>query len=122
MKKYLPKFSSNKVFYLVLAFCIAVVCIPVVYAANDYRLKKRYEGGLRVIQIGDSKQSVISLMGEPDSREWCYPLPTSNDTAEQKRFHEKCVDQFRYAIFLQAYTVSFDKNGQVSWKGYSVSP
>ena len=96
MKKYLPEFSSNKMFYFVLAFLVLAVSIPVVYAANDYRLKKKYEGALSKIQNGDSKQRVISLMGEPDDRRWCYPLPEANDTPERKRFHEECVDQFWY--------------------------
>ena len=124
MKKHLPQSSSNKAkaFCFVLAICLLIVCIPVGYAANDRRLKRKYERALDLIQIGDSKQRVISLMGQPDDREWCYPLPTPNDSPERKKFHEQCVDQFKYVTFLEWYLVAFDKDGQVSWKGRSVSP
>jgi hypothetical protein len=94
----------------------------VLYSANQYRLKKKYERAFKQIQIGDSKQRVVSLMGEPDERRWCYPLPASDDTPERKRFHDECVDQYWYITFLKPYYVSFDRNNQVSGTGYTISP
>lgn len=122
MKTYLPKFSSNKAVYFILTFCVITVGIPVGYAAHQRKLKNKYERGLNMIEIGDSKQRVITLMGEPDAWERCYPLPASNESPEQKKLHEECVDQCRYVTFMEWYMVAFDKNGHVSWKGRSVSP
>jgi hypothetical protein len=108
--------------YSVILLVLILLTSPVLYGANQYRLKKTYERALSQIQIGDSKQRVVSLMGEPEETRWCYPLPTSNDTPEQKRFHEQCVDQYWYFTFLKPYYVSFDKNNQVSGKDYTISP
>ena len=40
----------------------------------------------------------------------------------RKKFHEECVDQFKYVTFLEWHIVAFDKDERVSWKGHSVSP
>jgi hypothetical protein len=76
----------------------------------------------RAASVGDSEQTVVALMGEPDERDWCYPLPTNGDSAEQKRFHEECVVEYTYVTFLENYGVSLDKNNRVSGKWKSVSP
>jgi outer membrane protein assembly factor BamE (lipoprotein component of BamABCDE complex) len=86
------------------------------------RLKRKYRNGVAQIQVGETKQSVISRLGGPDDRSWCYPLPTDRDTLEMKQFHERCVDEFWYATFLKSYIVTFDRNGRVSSKGAVVSP
>jgi hypothetical protein len=107
---------------LVITLVLLLLGSPVLYAANQYRLKRKYERGFSQIKIGDSRRTVISLMGQPDEMQWCYPLPTADDTPERKRFHEECVDQYWYITFLKPYIVSFDKNNEVSSKGYMISP
>ena len=122
--KYLPsKFPIAKVLkYSVITLVLLVISSPVLYVANDYRLKSKYERGLNHIRIGDSRQTVASLMGEPDMRNWCYPLPTDHDTSERKRFHERCVDTYEYVVFLKSYVITFDKDNRVSGKNYTISP
>src|SRR5687768_9582690 len=102
MNYFLSKFPVARLLkYLVITLVLLLISSPVLYVANDYRLKRKFERGLNQIQIGDSRQSVVSLMGQPDARNWCYPLPTDHDTPERKRFHEQCVDQYEYAILLK---------------------
>ena len=101
---------------------VIALCSPIFYVANDRRLKRTYENALARIQVGDSEQTVIALMGQPDERSWCYPLPMPNDSPEQKRFHEQCVMQYTYVVFMEHYGVSLDKNNRVSGKWKSVSP
>jgi hypothetical protein len=123
MKRLLSKVPAAKLSrYALIAFVLCVIGAPVLYAANDYRLKKKYERALGQIQVGDSRQAVVSLLGEPDERYWCYPLPIDHDTPEQKKFHERCVDEYWYVTFLQPYIITFDQDGRVSGKGHMVSP
>ena len=122
MIRYLPRLSSHKFFYSVIVVCLVVICIPSAYVGNQYRLKKKYERALSRIQIGDSEQSVVSLMGQPDERYWCTPLRTNHDSPEQKQFHERCVQEYWYVTFLEPYIVTFDKNNRVSGKQTMVSP
>ena|SRR6266481_360426 len=120
--RYFPKLSWRTAIYTLVAVIAVLVCLPFVYAANQYRLKAKYENALNQIQVGDSEQKVVSLMGQPDERNWCYPLPTNHDSAEQKRFHEQCVEIYLYGTFMETYGVAWDKNGRVSNKIHMVSP
>lgn len=122
MNRLLSKIASHKLLTSVLVVCLLVVCLPVYYVANEFWLKHKYDDALNRIQIVDPEATVVSLMGQPHERSWCYPLKTDRDSAEQKQFHEQCVQQYSYAIFLQRYTGDFDKNNRISGKYVSVSP
>jgi len=122
-KRFMSKFPVTRLLkYSLIALIVLVLCSPLLYVANDWRLKNKYERGMNQILVGDSKEAVITLMGEPDSRNWCYPSPTDHDTPERKRFHERCVDEYQYDIFLTSYVVTFDKDSRVSGKNKMVSP
>jgi hypothetical protein len=118
----LPSIAAHKLLYSTIALCLLVIFIPVYYVANDYRLSNKYDTALKRIQVGDSEPTVVAVMGKPDAREWCYPLPTDHDSIEQKQFHESCVQQYCYYTFLQRYTVTLDKNNRVSGTNLAVSP
>jgi hypothetical protein len=122
MNRLLSKIASHKLLTSIIVVCLVVICLPVFSVADEFWLKYKYDRALTRIQIGDADTTVVGLMGQPDERNWCYPLRTDHDSAELKRFHEQCVQQYSYAIFLQRYTVSFDKDNRVSGKYVSVSP
>jgi hypothetical protein len=108
--------------YGAIVLVLIAVSSPVVYVANERRLKRKYENALARIEVGDSEQTVIALMGQPDERNWCYPLRTDHDSAEQKQFHQQCVLTYRYVTFMEDYGVSLDNNNRVSGKFRMVSP
>jgi hypothetical protein len=118
----IPKLSWRTAIYFLVAAVLIVICVPFVYVANEYRLKAKYERALDRLQIGDTEQSVVALMGQPDERNWCYPLPTDHDTAEDKRFHQRCVETYMYVTLMENYGVALDKDGRVSRKFHQVSP
>jgi hypothetical protein len=74
------------------------------------------------IQVGDSKQTVIALMGQPDRIEKCNDGDTWGLTPEQRRLKEQCTDTFVYDTFLRRDDVVFDKNNVVMAKYVSMSP
>lgn len=117
-----PKLSWRTLIYCLIAVGVIVICLPFAYVANEYRLKGKYERALDRIQVGDTEQSVLALMGQPDERNWCYPLPTDHDSTERKQFHAQCVQTYTYLTFLENYGVSLDKDNRVSAKFQSVSP
>ena len=114
--------STHKFSLAGVILCLVVLSIPAIYVGNDYRLRSKYDDALNRIQVGDSESTVVALMGEPDEREWCYPLRTDHDSTEQRRFHDSCVQQYCYYTFLKRYTVSLDKTNHVSFKNVAVSP
>jgi hypothetical protein len=74
------------------------------------------------IQIGDSKQTVIALMGPPDRIEKCNNGEMWGLTAEQRKLKEQCTDTYIYETFLRRDDVVFNKNDSVLVKYVSVSP
>ena len=114
--------SPKLLIYAVIVVIAMGIWSPVLYVANEYRLKRKYEYNLELLQIGDPEQRVIALMGQPDERNWCYPLPTDHDSAERKQFHQECVQTYTYVTFMKNYTISLDKENRVSGIFRSVSP
>jgi hypothetical protein len=108
--------------YCLCAAIVIVICFPFAYVANEYRLKAKYERALDRIEVGDTEQSVVGLMGQPDERNCCYPLPTDHDSSEEKRFHADCVQTYTYVTFMENYGVTLNKDNRVSGKFTSVSP
>ena len=120
--RYFPKPTWRTALYGAAVAAVVIACLPLFHVANEYRLKRKYEVALTRLQVGDSEQKVVSLMGQPDERNWCYPLPTDHDTVEQKKFHEQCVLTYTYITFLENYGVSLDKDNRVSGTFHSFSP
>jgi hypothetical protein len=122
MIKLIATLKAHKFLYAGITLCLLVISIPIIYVGNDYRLSNKYDNALNQLRVGDPEQNVVTLMGQPDERAWCYPLPTDHDSLEQKQFHESCVQQYCYYTFLQRYTVTLDRNNRVSDKNRVVSP
>lgn len=114
-------YSRVIAFFVILVVAVAVSA-PILYALNEGRLKRRYEDALNRIQIGDSEETVIALMGQPDQRDWCYPLPKDREPKQMKQFHQRCFITYRYVTFMEHYGVSLDKDNRVSGTFRSVSP
>ena len=90
--------------------CLIVFSVPVYYVANDRRLHRKYERALTQIKVGDTEESVISLMGQPDEKYACYPST------------REFAKEYWYDTFLEPYIIYFDQNGRVSGKQTMVSP
>jgi hypothetical protein len=108
--------------YIVAAAIAIVIALPFLWMANEGRLKRKYEAALNSIEVGDSEERVVELMGQPDQRNWCFPLPTDHDSPKDKQFQQQCYIQYTYVTFMEHYGVSFDKDNRVSRTFYSVSP
>lgn len=108
--------------YIVILVIALAVASPFLWMAHEGRLKRRYEYALNRLQIGDPAETVIALMGQPDERNWCFPLPKDNDSEKMKQFHERCFIQYTYFTSMEHYGVSLDKENRVSGKFRSVSP
>lgn len=107
----------------VLFIVAAVILVASVYLLLMQYLKgRRYENGYAKVRVGDSQDSVVAVMGKPDEVDICRTISSPNDTAEDKKYQEQCVEQYWYNSFLKPYVISFDKERRVLAKGYQVSP
>lgn len=70
--------------------------------------KRRLESAFAQVEIGNSKQQVVALLGEPGEIGVC-----NNDMM--------CTDRYYYHSFMERWIVYFDKEGNVIDTGYNVS-
>src|SRR5260370_33622036 len=104
MNRLLSKIASHRLLTSVIVVCLFAVSLPVFYVANDFWLHHKYDRALNRIQIGDAEPTVVALMGQPDERSWCYPLPTDHDSPDLKQFHEPSAQQYSSTIVLRRHT------------------
>jgi hypothetical protein len=117
--------SSKRYFkrILIVTSLVLVACLPLLYFAGRHYLRdRRIVRAQAQIQVGDSKQKVIALMGQPDRIEKCNDGDTWGLTPEQRKFKEQCTDTYVYDTFLRRDDVVFDKNASVLAKYVLVSP
>jgi len=100
-----------KALVLVLLVSIIVLAGPVRCTVRANRFKAGYEA----VQVGDSKDEVITQLGQPAEIAPCFH-PSS-----ESELQRKCADEFWYYSFLQRWGISFDKDERVIHKTYNVS-
>jgi hypothetical protein len=80
-----------------------------------------YDGAYTAIKVGDSREAVVTAMGEPQAVTDCSYTPFADKKLEAE-FRSKCVQEYEYVEFMARYTISFDRNGAVIHKSKAVSP
>ena len=106
---------------LILALVLALILFLVSSAWSRRQRNERYERGFAAIKTGDSRDAVIASMGQPHEVEDCPSTPFSDKKMEAE-FRSKCFQQYRYALLMKVYTISFDRTGTVINKSSAVSP
>src|SRR4051812_47542401 len=94
---------------IMFALVLAIVAIPVIYTVSIMITKRKYEKGYAKIHVGDSKQKVTELLGEPGDIEVCY----KGDNCHYKQVY--------YSV-IEKWVVVFDGDNNVVDTYYNVSP
>lgn len=113
---------TSKTLWVLIGLLVAILVAIAAVGLRAYFKSRTHERAFAQIKVGDSKESVVAEMGKPDRVEICRTVSSSNDTAEDKKYQEQCVEQYWYNSFLKPYVISFDKENRVLSKGYQVSP
>ena len=118
--------KSKSVSAKIIPFAVTLVTVAAIVilalAIKQYRIGRSRERGYQNVKVGDSKEIVIQLMGQPDQVEPCVTVPSSQDTVADKEYQRNCFEQYWYNSFLKPYAISFDQKGRAIAKGYAVSP
>jgi hypothetical protein len=85
------------------------------YGFHGYARRYRVVRGYLAAQEGDSEQTVIARLGQPDRVSKCFH-PDVEDESDKK-----CSEMFRFYSFLESWEFYFDKDGKLIFKSYSVS-
>ena len=100
---------------------LAVVIYFLSAAVSRRRMLKKYDSGYSQIRIGDSKQAVMSVMGEPSRIGRCEYTPFNDKRAEEE-YRARCLEKYTYEVLFKDYVISFDSDGKVLSKTSAVSP
>src|SRR5215813_7821099 len=90
-----------------LALFVLIVLVILSIPANWYFRSRRLSRAYLVIQLGDSKQSVIERLGQPTDMGTCYH---PEDESESQK---KCSEVLRYFSILEEWDFSFDLEGRL---------
>lgn len=97
--------SQKLIVKIVLGFLLGIVGI-LVFSIGSCEYKRRsMEHAFDKIEVGDTRQAVLELMGEPAAGdvETCKPS-------------EDCRDRYLYYSFMNRWIVYFDKNDRVNFR------
>ena len=94
-------------------FFLLVILLAVV-TGSYYIRRTRLLTTFTKIQIGDSKQNVVQLLGNPTEVATCRDPNPPVDS-------QKCVETYWYYSFIERWGYAFNADGKVIDKIYNVS-
>jgi hypothetical protein len=111
---------------IAIGMIMTLIVVGTIYVAmtvvSRRRIARKYERGYQQIKLGDSKDVVLTLMGEPSRITDCVH-PWFSDKKAEDEYRVKCKELYLYEeVFPVDYTVSFDEKGNVVNKTSAVSP
>jgi hypothetical protein len=95
-------------------FCLLAIGL-VILAASHYVRRSRLATTYTKVQMGDSKQTLVQVIGDPNEIAMCQD-PNSNVDKSQK-----CAETYWYYSFLERWGFALNADGKVIDKIYNVS-
>jgi hypothetical protein len=80
-----------------------------------------YDRAYTAIRVGDSREEIVTAMGEPQTVTDCSNTPFSDKKLEAE-YRSKCFQEYEYVELMARYKISFDQEGTVIHKSKAVSP
>jgi hypothetical protein len=96
------------------ALCLLAIVL-ITLAVSCYVRKTKLQTTFAKVQIGDTKQSVVQVLGQPPEIAKCRDPDTNVDK------HQRCVETYWYHSFLVRWGYAFNVEGKVVDKISNVS-
>ena len=93
---------------IIIAAVLAILIVAIFSIGSCELRKWRLKSAVAQVEIGNSKQQLINLLGEPDEIAAC-------------RHEDICKDEYYYYSFMERWMIYFDKDDKVIDTGYNVS-
>lgn len=104
----------TRTYKIVLMAVCAIAIIPTLLIGSRAFRVKQYRDGFSQIEVGQSKETVINLMGKTSEiRDCSFPIYN-----ESKRHIGNCAEIFAYHGVYEQWALAFDKQGNVIDKYY----
>lgn len=105
----------------ILALALGSIGYLIFLSWSRHQKIERFRRAYEAVKVGDSREAVVTAMGEPQSVTDCPEGPFS-DKKKEAEFRSKCFQQYKYVKWMAVYTISFDRSGAVFNKSKIVSP
>jgi hypothetical protein len=92
--------------------CLIVVMVSA-FTYSCHAKREKLKTGFARVQIGDTKQTVEQVLGQPEEVENCYSDPSVDP-------EKRCIEIYWYKSFLERRGVSFNRESRVVYKTYNV--
>ena len=89
-----------------IALTVLIAITLTAYGFHLYARRYRFVSGYLAVQEGDSEQTVISRLGQPDRVSKCFHPEEEDET------DKKCSEMFWFYSFLERWGYYFDKDGK----------
>ena len=113
------KRATQLILVMILALTVAATVYPVLRTRRQK--VERYRQAYGELTIGDSRDAVVALMGQPLRVTNCENSSFANPK-ERSEFRSKCFQEYEYVELMARYTFSFDRSGMLINKSEAVSP
>ncbi|WP_041364828.1 hypothetical protein [Methylomonas methanica] len=101
--------KKNKIIVVLLTLAILGI-----YPSLCFYSENKVDRVFKSAKMGDSKKSIIAVLGKPDGSEQCGKWLWWGDDGHLLGDNKgECVDWIRYNFFLHAYGFGFSKEGNI---------
>jgi hypothetical protein len=100
---------------IILGVLLVLLIVVSAVALSHHVRKKKLTTTFAKVQVGDTKESVVQTLGQPEEVENCY------DSRSNEELTKRCVETYWYMTFLERWGFSFNKDGKVIDKTHNVS-
>jgi hypothetical protein len=92
--------------------CVSVLVLSA-FTYSCHAKREKLKNGFAGVQIGDTKQTVVQVLGQPEEVENCYSDPRADPD-------KICIEVYWYKSFLERRGISFNRDSRVVYKTYNV--
>jgi len=101
--------KKRKVFVVSLILVLLSI-YPSLYKYRENKVDRAF----KLAKMGDSKKSIVAVLGKPDASEQCGKWLWWGDDGHLLGDNKgECVEWIRYNFFLHAYGFGFSKEGNI---------
>ena len=114
-RKDLRMSSVKRLVAIILGVLFLLVIVISAVGFSHHARKKKLTTTFAKVQVGDTRESIVQMLGQPQEIENCYDSHSSEEPTK------RCFETYWYITFLERWGFSFNKDGKVIDKTHNVS-
>ena len=115
------KVTRAQLALIIITLGLAVAAALYLVFESWSRRRGSYDAAYTAIKVGDTREALVAVIGEPQTVTDCSNTPFSDKRLEAE-YRSKCFQEYEYVELMARYKISFDRKGTVIHKSKAVSP